>query len=67
MTYNKREYHENGCTEETKLRYLGEGRYEIEAFGGYDGYLLEEFDQIEDALDRVATLWQRNSYQRKCL
>lgn len=62
MTSNK-EYHENGSTEETKLRYLGEGRYEVEAFGGYDGYLTKEFTQVEDALDFITYLWQRNTYK----
>jgi hypothetical protein len=62
MTTNEyKEYHENGCTEQTGIRYLGEGRYEVEARGGYDGYLVKEFAQIEDALDYVVTLWKRNT------
>lgn len=60
MADNK-EYHENGSTEQTSVRYLADGRYEVTAGGGYDGYLCQHYETIEDALDAIAALWQRGN------
>lgn len=43
-------------TEQTIIARKGE-KFVLQAWGGYDGYLTEEFDTIEEALVRERELW----------
>lgn len=49
-------FHESG-TDQTTITFRN-GVIVVEGWGGYDGHLKQEFDQIEDALDFVAGLWK---------
>lgn len=55
----KLEYAENGQTEKTSIEYIEDQKYVVTAQGGYDGYIEQEFKSIEEALEYVATLWNR--------
>ncbi len=40
-----------------QMRRLADNRYQVQGWGGYDGYLEQEFDTIEEALEFVTGLW----------
>lgn len=60
---------ERGYTSSASVHMTDDGKFEVTAMGGYDGFLREQFDQIEDALDFIAGMWQcdttTNHYQRR--
>ena len=47
-------------TDRTNIRQDG-NKFVVEAWGGYDGYLSQTFDQVEDALDFASYLWGLNT------
>ena len=47
-------------TDSTSIRREGD-KFIVTSMGGYDGYLKNEFDQVEDAVDFVAYLWDMDS------
>lgn len=44
-------------TEWTHIRRVAKG-FTVEAAGGYDGYIIRDFDTIEEALEYVSELWK---------
>lgn len=53
------QFHPTG-TDVTTISYE-DGKFVVTGRGGYDGFVRMKFDQIEDAMDYVASLWGINS------
>lgn len=48
-------------TDGTTIRLRENGKYEVQGWGGFDGFLVREFEEVEDAMDFIAYLWGLNS------
>lgn len=47
-------------TEQTNIT-REDGKFIVEAWGGYDGFLKREFDTIEEALNFVSDIWMTDT------
>ena len=52
--------HHSG-TDQTSITFTSDGKFRVVGTGGYDGCIRRDFDEIEDAMDYLATLWKLNS------